>query len=92
MNGREALLKQQTKQYKMSLDNMELAVRDMELRARRQRAVTQLKQDFITEMEITPMYEELLAKEQERLAAEVSDNQELPTQPLPEELAEIPND
>lgn len=67
---RDANTKQAVKQAKDRLSLMELDVMEMELKARRQRAITQIKQDFITECEIDPRYQELLEIEKAKFMAE----------------------
>lgn len=63
---RDAQTKQMVKQANSRLELLEIDVKEVELKARRQRAITQLKQDFITEVRIDPEYQELLAIEHEK--------------------------
>ncbi len=66
MQFRDAQTKQMIKQANSRLELLEIDVREVELKARRQRAIMQLKQDFITEVKIDPEYQELLAIEHEK--------------------------
>lgn len=61
-----AIMKQRRKQLQDELADMELAIKEVELRARRQAAITQMKQDFITECKIEDEYQSLLAIEREK--------------------------